>query len=69
MFEDAQLIKIFNNKAIFLRANGQQEVLYLRPKDAQLDPTYTTAYRLEECGTTNKRRHIHNPTHESLVKK
>ncbi len=38
--EDAQLIKIFNNKVIFLRANGQQEVLYLRQKDAQLDPTY-----------------------------
>ncbi len=38
--EDAQLIKIFSNKALFLRANGQQEVLYLRPKDAQLDPAY-----------------------------
>ena len=40
MVEDAQLIKIFNKKAIFLRSNGQQEVLYLRAKDAQLDPTY-----------------------------
>jgi type II secretion system protein C len=39
--EDAQLIKIFSNKVLFLRPNGQQEVLYLRPKDAQLDPTYT----------------------------
>lgn len=38
--EDAQLIKIFSNKVLFLRPNGQQEVLYLRPKDAQLDPTY-----------------------------
>jgi type II secretory pathway component PulC len=40
IIEDAQLIKIFSNKVLFLRPNGQQEVLYLRPKDAQLDPTY-----------------------------
>ncbi len=38
--DDAQLIKIFNQKAIFLRSNGQQEVIYLRSKDAQRDPTY-----------------------------
>lgn len=38
--EDAQLIKIFNRKIIFLRANGQQEVLYLREVDAQNDPMY-----------------------------
>lgn len=40
IIEDAQLIKIFSNKVLFLRPNGQQEVLYLRPKDAQLDPAY-----------------------------
>jgi type II secretion system protein C len=40
MIADAQLIRIFNNKVVFLRANGQQEVLYLREKDALLDPTY-----------------------------
>lgn len=40
MIADAQLIRIFNNKIIFLRSNGQQEVLYLREKDALLDPTY-----------------------------
>ncbi len=38
--EDAQLIRIFKNKIIFLRSNGQQEVLYLRQQDAQLDPTF-----------------------------
>lgn len=37
---DAQLIRIFNNKVIFLRSNGQQEVLYLREKDAESDPAY-----------------------------
>jgi type II secretory pathway component PulC len=40
MIEDAQLIRIFSNKVILMRANGQQEVLYLREKDAKLDPTY-----------------------------
>ena len=37
---DAQLIRIFNNKVVFLRSNGQQEVLYLREKDAESDPAY-----------------------------
>jgi len=40
IIEDAQLIKIFNNKVLFLRPNGQQEVLYLRKKDAERDPEY-----------------------------
>jgi type II secretory pathway component PulC len=39
-FEDAMLIKIFSNKVIFLRSNGQQEVLYLREQDAKTDPAY-----------------------------
>lgn len=38
--EDAQLIRILGNKIIFLRSNGQQEVLYLREKDAKRDPAY-----------------------------
>lgn len=38
--EDAQLVKIMSNKVIFIRSNGQQEVLYLREKDARQDPTY-----------------------------
>ncbi len=38
--EDAQILRIFSNKVILMRANGQQEVLYLREKDAKLDPTY-----------------------------
>ncbi len=39
-FEDSQLIRIFKNKIIFLRSNGQQEILYLREQDAKLDPAY-----------------------------
>jgi type II secretion system protein C len=38
---DAQLIRIFNNKVVFLRTNGQQEVLYLRERDAASDPAYS----------------------------
>lgn len=47
-FEDAQLIRILNNKVIFLRSNGQQEVLYLREKDAKLDPTYAVNDKFED---------------------
>lgn len=38
--DDAQLIRIFNNKIVLLRANGQQEVIYLRQQDAARDPAY-----------------------------
>ena len=47
MIEDAQLIRIFSNKIILMRSNGQQEVLYLREKDAKLDPTYASANNWE----------------------
>ncbi len=40
VIEDAQLIRIFRNKVIFLRSNGQQEVLYLREQDAKFDPAF-----------------------------
>ena len=40
MIEDAQLVRIFSNKILLIRSNGQQEVLYLREKDAKSDPMY-----------------------------
>ncbi len=46
--EDAQLVRILNNKVIFLRSNGQQEVLYLREKDAQADPSYKATGEWQE---------------------
>lgn len=42
MIEDAQLIRIFANKVVLLRSNGQQEVLYLREKDAKIDPMFAS---------------------------
>jgi len=42
--QDAQLIRIFKNKIIFLRLNGQQEVLYLREQDAKTDPAYSLSH-------------------------
>jgi type II secretion system protein C len=38
--DDAQLIRIFHNRVVFLRSNGQQEVIYLRPQDALNDNVY-----------------------------
>lgn len=40
--QDAQVIRVLSNKVIVLRSNGQQEVLYLREKDAKMDPTYSS---------------------------
>lgn len=42
IIQDAQLIRILSNKVIILRSNGQQEVLYLREKDAKMDPAYSS---------------------------
>lgn len=44
LIQDAQLIRIFKNKVIFLRLNGQQEVLYLREQDAKVDPAYSISH-------------------------
>jgi len=44
LIQDAQLIRIFKNKIIFLRLNGQQEVLYLREQDAKNDPAYSVSH-------------------------
>lgn len=41
VLQDAQLIRIFKNKVILLRLNGQQEVLYLREQDAKNDASYS----------------------------
>ena len=43
LIQDAQLIRIFKN-IIFLRLNGQQEVLYLREQDAKNDPAYSVSH-------------------------
>jgi type II secretory pathway component PulC len=40
MFEDATLVRVLSNKVLFLRSNGQQEVLYLRPEDAKEDAIF-----------------------------
>ncbi|KIX85405.1 hypothetical protein KG892_02975 [Vermiphilus pyriformis] len=38
--EDAQLLRIFTNKILLIRSNGQQEILFLREREAQKDPIY-----------------------------
>jgi type II secretion system protein C len=48
MIEDAQVIQILSNKVILLRSNGQQEVIYLREKDAQRDPVYVSIDNWED---------------------
>lgn len=38
--EDANLVFIDKNKAIFVRSNGQQEAIFITPQAAQRDPIY-----------------------------
>lgn len=38
--QDAVVVRIFKNKVLLLRVNGQQEILYLREEDAKLDSAY-----------------------------
>ncbi|HTM05980.1 MAG TPA: type II secretion system protein N [Patescibacteria group bacterium] len=42
VIQDAQIIRIFSNKVVLLRNNGQQEVLYLHENDAKMDPMFTS---------------------------
>lgn len=39
MIEDARLIRVFPTKIVLLRANGQQEIIYLNEDDAINDPS------------------------------
>ncbi len=38
MIQDAQIIKIFSNRVVLIRSNGQQESLFLNEKDMNNDP-------------------------------
>lgn len=38
--EDAQLIRIFANRVILIRSNGQQETLYVNESDIEKDPVF-----------------------------
>lgn len=41
MVQDARLIRIFSNRILLIRSNGQQESIYLNEKDIEQDPAYT----------------------------
>lgn len=57
--QDAQLIRIFSNKIILLRNNGQQEVLYLREQDAKTDPAFAQINDWHTSVTRKDGTHFH----------
>ncbi len=62
LIQDAQLIRIFKNKIIFLRLNGQQEVLYLREQDAKVDPAYSLSHEWDTVvKKTGNNNYLINP--------
>ncbi len=40
IIEDAEIVRIYYNKIMLIRSNGQQETLFISPVDAQKDPIY-----------------------------
>jgi len=66
--EDSRLIRIFNNKVMFLRSNGQQEVLYLREQDAKLDPSYAMISNWETISDQIKQNSYAINTQEFIKK-
>lgn len=63
VIQDAQLIRIFRNKVILLRLNGQQEVLYLREQDAKNDASYAPTNEWGDVVKKGERNiYLINPT-------
>jgi type II secretion system protein C len=63
VIQDSQLIRIFKNKIVLLRLNGQQEVLYLREQDAKMDTAYAPANKWEKViKKSNDFNYLINPT-------
>lgn len=63
---DAQLIRIFSNKVVVLRSNGQQEVLYLREQDAKLDPVYSSVEGWDQLAQERENGSIIVARHEFI---
>lgn len=42
--EDAQLVRVFSNRIILIRSNGQQETLYINATDIEKDPAFIEAH-------------------------
>src|SRR5438477_1737366 len=62
IIQDSQLIRIFKNKIVLLRLNGQQEVLYLREQDAKTDTAYTQTHQWEKIiKKTGENQYLVNP--------
>ncbi len=52
LINDAQILKIYPNRIIIVRANGQQETLYLREDDAGKDLALDTAKNISDLNIT-----------------
>lgn len=61
LLQDAQILKIFPNRVIVVRSNGQQETLYLREEDAQKDLSYEEQKELESMKIPFKSGQYHIP--------
>ncbi len=68
MIEDGLLIKIFPNKAVFLRSNGQQEILYLDEHDIEEDPLISQQKKYWANIIQHAKDNQYILDHEALIK-
>ena len=61
MIYDAQILKIFPNRVIVVRSNGQQETLYLREQDAKKDFSFDIEKDLESFKIVSDDGELHLP--------
>lgn len=66
LIQDAQILKIFPNRAVVVRSNGQQETLYLREEDAQKDLSYEEQKEIESMKIPFKSGQYHVPLDKFL---
>lgn len=47
--EDAEIVRIYYNKVMLIRSNGQQETLFVTPQEAQKDPQFKHDISWQNC--------------------
>ena len=67
LIQDAQILKIFPNRVLVVRSNGQQETLYLREEDAQKDLSFEEQKEIEGMKIPFKSGQYHVPLEAFLA--
>lgn len=67
LINDAQILKMYPNKVIVVRSNGQQETLFLREDEAGKDLAIETAKEISGIAVTLKNGYYHIPVEKFVT--